>query len=107
MSCRGGVCHVGVGWSVSCRGGVGHAGGGVGHVGVGWGGSCRDGVGQTWLRYLTAPPPQLAATKETLIPKCTFIMTIKNSSHCNHKTRGQIHVLPMTWEVEALGAPFR
>ena len=51
-SCRGGMAHVGgdagwgggavghagVGWSVSCRGGVGHAG-------MGWGGSCRGGVG--------------------------------------------------------------
>ena len=57
----------------------------MGHVGVGWGGSCRGEVGQTWLRYLTAP--QLATTKENMITKCTFIMTIKNSSHCNHKTR--------------------
>ena len=37
--------HEGVGWGVSCRGGVGWVGhegvrwGGVGHVGVGWGGS--------------------------------------------------------------------
>ena len=32
-----------VGWSGSCRGGVGHAG--VGWVMVGWGGSCRGRVG--------------------------------------------------------------
>ena len=50
------MCHAGVGWSVSCRGGVGHLGvgwgscrGGVCHAGVGWvghvgGGSCRGGV---------------------------------------------------------------
>ena len=30
--------HVGVGWGVSCRGGVSH-------VGMGWGGSCRGGGG--------------------------------------------------------------
>ena len=71
-----------MGWGGSCRGGVGW----VGHVEVGGDGSCRGGVGQTWLRYLTAPP-QLATTKENMITKCTFIMTIKNSSHCNHKTR--------------------
>ena len=40
------MCHAGVGWGVSCRGGVDHVGGGVGWVmqGVGWGGSCRGGV---------------------------------------------------------------
>ena len=37
------MCHVGVGWGGSCRGGVGH--GGVGWVMLGWGGSCRGGVG--------------------------------------------------------------
>ena len=39
MSCRGGVGHVGVGWGVSYRGGVG------GSCRVGWGVSCRGGVG--------------------------------------------------------------
>ena len=34
------MCHVGLGWGGSCRGG-----GGVCHVGVGWGVSCRSGVG--------------------------------------------------------------
>ena len=38
VSCRGGVCHVGVGWGVSCRGGVGH-------VEVGWVGCHAGGVG--------------------------------------------------------------
>ena len=33
--------HVGVGWCLSCRGGVGHAG--MGWVRQGWGGSCRGG----------------------------------------------------------------
>ena len=32
------MCHVGVRWGVSCRGGVGW-------VMKGWGGSCRGGVG--------------------------------------------------------------
>ena len=46
----GGVGHVGVGWGVSCRDGVGGScrsgeWGGVGHVGVGWVGSYRGGVG--------------------------------------------------------------
>ena len=41
MSCRGGVCHVGVGWGQSCRGGMGV----VGHAGVGWGEVCHAGVG--------------------------------------------------------------
>ena len=42
MSCRGGVGHTGVGWGMSCRGGVGHTG--VGWVTQGWGGSYRGGM---------------------------------------------------------------
>ena len=75
----GWVGHVGVGLDGSCRGGVGSCR-------VGWGGLCRGGVGQTLAEVLDSPP-QLAATKENMVTKCTFIMTIKNSSHCNHKTR--------------------
>ena len=104
-SCRGGVGWVMQGWGGSCRGwvmqgwgGVGHVG--VGHVGVGWGGSCRvgwsgscrggvghAGMGVSNLAEVLDSLPQLATTKENMITKCTFIMTIKNSSHCNHKTR--------------------
>ena len=49
----GWVCHVGVGWGVSCRGGVRWGGGeqcrgGVGHVGVRWHLSCRGG----WVGWI-------------------------------------------------------
>ena len=68
--------HVGVGWGVSCRGGVGH---------VGWGGSCRGGmayVGVAWVMQGWGGVAYVGVgwvtTKENMSTKCTFIMTIKN-----------------------------
>ena len=84
-SCRGGVgwggvCHVGVGW------GGGHAG--VGGAGVWWGGSCRGGVDHTFNG----------------ISLCKKMQPQKKGPGI---LWGQSYVLPMTWGVEALGAPFR
>ena len=45
VSCRGGVGCVMQGWGGSCRGGVGHVGVGVVHAGVWWGGVGHLGVG--------------------------------------------------------------
>ena len=41
------MCHAGVGWGASCRGGVCHVGG-VQCVMQGWDGSCRGGCVMQW-----------------------------------------------------------
>ena len=88
-SCRGGVGWVMQGWGGSCRGGVGHVGvggsyrGRVGHAGVD--GSCLLGHFHDHKKFFTLQPQNKGLGT----------------------SKGQIHVLPMTWGVEALGAPFQ
>ena len=50
--CMGQVGYAGVGWGVSCRGGVVSYRGGVGHVWVAWSGSCRGGVGHVGVGWV-------------------------------------------------------
>ena len=113
-SCRGGwvmwgeVGHTGVGWVIqgwsgSCRGGVGHAGvGWVGHAG--WGGS-------DLAEVLDSPPVGHYKGKHDykmhIYHDHKKFFTLQPQNKGLGTSRGQIHVLPMTWGVEALGAPFR
>ena len=86
--------HVGVGWGRSCR--------------VGWGGLCRGGVGQTWLRYLTAPPPVghykgKHDYKMHIYHDHKIFFTLQPQNKGLGTSRGQIYVLPMTWGAGGIG----
>ena len=76
--------------------------------GVGLGGSC-SGVDQTWLRYLTAPPVGHYKGKHDykmhIYHDHKKILHTTTTKQGLGTSRGQNHVLPLTWGVEALGAP--
>ena len=99
----GGVGHVEVGWGGSCRDGVGW-------VMQGWGGSCRGGVGQTWLRYLKAPLVGHYKGKHDykmhIYHDHKKFFTLQPQNKGLGTSRGQIHVLPMTWGWRHWGPPF-
>ena len=93
------------GWGGSCRvGNVGVGWGGVGHVGVGWGGS-------DLAEVLDSPPVGCYKGKHDykihIYHDHKKFFTLQPQNKGLGTLRGQIHVLPMTWGVEALGAPFR
>ena len=89
---------------------MGHVGGGWGgSYRVGWGGSCRGGVGQTWLRYLTAPPVGHYKGKHDykmyIYHDHKKFFTLQPQNKGLGTSRGQIHILPMTWGGGGIGGP--
>ena len=102
--------HTGVGWVMqwwggSCRGGVGGSCRGWGGVGVGHVGGvghCRSGCGSDLAEVLDSPPPVghykgKHDYKMHIYHDHKKFFTLQPQNKGLGTSRGQIHVLPMTW----------